>query len=33
MDRFLKRDVIGAVDGIINELNIDISSSSGSDDE
>lgn len=31
MDRFLKRDVIGAVDGIINELNIDISSSSGSD--
>lgn len=32
MDKFLKRDVIGAVDGIINELCIDISSSSGSED-
>lgn len=31
MDKFLKRDVIGAVDGIINELCIDISSSSGSE--
>ena len=32
MDSFLKRDVIRAVDGIINELNIDISSSSGFND-
>lgn len=32
MDNFLKRDVISAVDGIINELDINISSSSGSDD-
>lgn len=31
MDSFLKRDIISAVDGIISELNIDISSSSGSD--
>lgn len=31
MDKFLKRDVIGAVDGIINELCIDIPSSSGSE--
>lgn len=31
MDSFLKRDVISAVDGIISELNIDISSSFGSD--
>lgn len=31
MDKFLKRDVVGAVDGIINELCIDISCSSGSE--
>lgn len=31
MDKFLKRDVIGAVEGIMNELCIDISCSHGSD--